>query len=114
LKNLYVKVVPTGRLTLAVHSGLDDVYEPADSGIADEVDQEPSWLIDPVRKIFWPNDVVTNSLKVTETLLAGVAHAPVVVVLLVVVVKVVPLVVVDPPPEPPIEISAQLRYAWPV
>ena len=52
LKNLYSKVVPAGRLILAVHNGLDDVYEPADRAIADEVDQEPNWLIDPVTKIF--------------------------------------------------------------
>jgi hypothetical protein len=52
LKNLYSKVVPAGRSILAVHNGFDDVYESADRAIADEVDQEPNWLIDPVRKTF--------------------------------------------------------------
>jgi hypothetical protein len=47
LMNLYSKVVPTGREIVAVHNGLDDVYELAERAIADEVDQEPSWLIEP-------------------------------------------------------------------
>ncbi len=52
MKNLYSKVAPAGRSILAVHNGFDDVYESADRAIADEVDQEPNWLIDPVRKTF--------------------------------------------------------------
>jgi hypothetical protein len=46
--NLYSKVVPTGREIVVVHNGLDDVYELAEREIADEVDQEPSWLIEPM------------------------------------------------------------------
>jgi hypothetical protein len=34
---------------VTVHNGLVDVYELADRAIADEVDQELNWLIDPVR-----------------------------------------------------------------
>lgn len=49
LINLYSKLVPTGRLIVAVHSGLDEVYEVEDRAIADEVDQEPNWLMDPTR-----------------------------------------------------------------
>jgi hypothetical protein len=47
--NLYSKVVPAGRSIVTVHNGLDDVYELADKAIADVVDQEPSWLMDPAR-----------------------------------------------------------------
>lgn len=111
LKNLYSKVVPAGRSILAVHNGLDVVYDPEDRAIADEVDQEPNWLIDPVTKTFCPYDVVANSLKVTGTVVAVVAQAVVaVMVLVLLVVEVAGLVVgVDPPPVPPIAISAQLR-----
>jgi hypothetical protein len=45
--NLYSKVVPMGREIVVVHIGLDVVYELAERAIADEVDQEPSWLIEP-------------------------------------------------------------------
>lgn len=115
LKNLYSKVVPAGRSILAVHNGLDVVYDPADRATADEVDQEPNWLIDPVTKTFWPYDVVTSSLKVTGTVVTVVAQAVVVVVevvmvLVLLVVEVAELVVeVDPPPVPATAISAQLR-----
>lgn len=115
LKNLYSKVVPAGRSILAVHNGLDVVYDPADRAIAEEVDQEPNWLIDPVTKTFCPYDVVTNSLKVTGTVVAVVAQAVVVVVevvmvLVLVVVEGAELVVeVDPPPVPSTAISAQWR-----
>jgi hypothetical protein len=124
--NLYSKVVPTGRLIVAVHSGLDDVYELADKAIADEVDQEPNWLMDPVMKTFSPYVVVTSSLKVTEIVVAAVHVAEAVVVLdvlvLFVVVKVVEIELAelveevlelelevdpDPDPDPDIAISAQ-------
>ena len=49
LMNLYWKVVPTGRVTVAFHSGFEEVYEEAESAIAEELDHEPSWLIEPVR-----------------------------------------------------------------
>lgn len=110
---------------VVVHNGLDDVYELADRAIADEVDQEPNWLMDPVIKIFSPYVVVTSSLKVTEIVVAAVQVAEDVVVL-VVVVKVVAVELVellklaelveevlelelevDPDPEPDIAISAQ-------
>lgn len=125
--NLYSKVVPTGRLMVAVHNEFDDVYELADNAIADEVDQEPNWLMDPVMKIFSPYVVVTSSLKATEIVVAAV-HVAEDVVLLVVVVKVVAVELVellelaelveevlelelelevDPDPEPDIAISAQ-------
>lgn len=122
LINLYSKVVPTGRLIVTVHKGSDDVYELADKAIADEVDQELNWLMDPVMKIFSPYVVVTSSLKVTEIVVAAV-HVAEDVVVLFVVVKVVAVELieldelveevlelkleVDPDPEPDIAISAQ-------
>jgi hypothetical protein len=89
LINLYSKVVPAGRLMVTVHNGLDDVYELADRAIADEVDQELNWLIDPVIKTFSPNVVVTNSLKTTGTVVAAVQVVGAVVVLVLVAVEVV-------------------------
>lgn len=61
LMNLYSKVVPAGRSIVVVQSGFDAVYPVADSATALSVDQEPSWLIDPVTKTFSPHMVVTNS-----------------------------------------------------
>jgi hypothetical protein len=74
---------------VTVHNGLDDVYELADRAIADEVDQELNWLIDPVIKTFSPYVVVTNSLKTTGTVVAAVQVVGAVVVLVLVAVEVV-------------------------
>lgn len=122
LMNLYSKVVPAGSVTVVVHRGLEEVYEEAESAIAEEVSHELSWLIDPVRKIFSPYVVVTSSLKVTATLVAAVQVAEVVVLEVFVVVLLVLLVVLlvllledddeleEPEPDPPVmAISAHPR-----
>lgn len=113
--NLYSNVVPAGRSTVTVHNGLDKVYELVESTIADEVDQELNWLMDPVRKMFSPYVVLTSSLKVTGTAPAAahvvddVVVVPVLVVAEVVVVEsVVTKLELEPGPvpEPEIAISA--------
>jgi hypothetical protein len=49
LKNLYWNEVPTGTVTVAYHSGFDEVYLLADRAIAELVSQLPSWLIEPLK-----------------------------------------------------------------
>lgn len=36
-------------MSVVFHSGLEEVYEEAERAMAEEVDHEPSWLIEPVR-----------------------------------------------------------------
>lgn len=103
--NLYSNVVPAGRSTVAVRNGLDEVYELAESAAAYEVDQELDWLMDPVRKVFSPYVVLTNSLKVTGTAVTTVHVVDDVVVVLVLLVEVV--VAESVVPESEIAISAQ-------
>ena len=52
--------------------------------LPEEVDQLPSWAMEPLRKTFSPKEVLAISLKVSATAV-GVAQVDVVVVLVVVV-----------------------------
>lgn len=103
--NLYSNVVPARRSTVAVHNGLDEVYELGESAVAYEVDQELDWLMDQVRKVFSPYVALTNSLKVTGTAVTTVHVVDDVVVVLVLLVEVV--VAESVVPESEIAISAQ-------